>query len=103
MPSLELEDVSKSFRGLRAVSGATFAVDAGTIVALIGPMQVVGRVLLMVGQQHITTIQLGALVYFAFPIAMSSWSVFAFTDGCANMMFGLTPALMIGAKSLKGS
>jgi branched-chain amino acid transport system ATP-binding protein len=37
MPSLELEDVSKSFRGLRAVSGATFVVDAGTIVALIGP------------------------------------------------------------------
>ena len=37
MPSLELEDVSKAFRGLRAVSGATFGVDAGTIVALIGP------------------------------------------------------------------
>jgi MFS family permease len=41
------------------------------IVALIGPMQVVGRVLLMVGQRHITTIQLGALIYFAFPISMS--------------------------------
>jgi len=37
MPSLQLEDVSKSFHGLRAVSRATFAVDAGTIVALIGP------------------------------------------------------------------
>jgi branched-chain amino acid transport system ATP-binding protein len=37
MPSLELEKVSKSFRGLRAVSGATFAVAPGTIVALIGP------------------------------------------------------------------
>ncbi len=31
------------------------------IIALIGPMQVVGRVLLMVGQRHITTIQLGAI------------------------------------------
>jgi MFS family permease len=41
------------------------------IVALIGPMQVVGRVLLMVGQRHITTIQLGAGIYFAFPIAMA--------------------------------
>ena len=41
------------------------------IIALIGPMQVVGRVLLMVGQRHITTIQLGALVYFAFPVAMA--------------------------------
>ena len=38
------------------------------IIALIGPMQVVGRVLLMVGQRHITTIQLGAGIYFAFPI-----------------------------------
>ncbi|HEU5093876.1 MAG TPA: MFS transporter, partial [Reyranella sp.] len=41
------------------------------IIALIGPMQVVGRVLLMAGQRHITAIQLGALIYFAFPIAMS--------------------------------
>ena len=40
------------------------------IIALIGPMQVVGRVLLMAGQKHITTIQLGAGIYFAFPIAM---------------------------------
>ena len=31
-----------------------------TIIALIGPMQVVGRVLLMAGQRRITTIQLGA-------------------------------------------
>jgi len=37
MPRLELEDVSKSFRGLRAVSRASFVVEAGTIVALIGP------------------------------------------------------------------
>ena len=37
------------------------------IIALIGPMQVVGRVLLMVGQRRITTIQLGARIYFAFP------------------------------------
>jgi MFS family permease len=41
------------------------------IIALIGPMQVVGRVLLMVGQRHITSIQLGALIYFAFPISMA--------------------------------
>jgi MFS family permease len=41
------------------------------IIALIGPMQVVGRVLLMAGQKHITTIQLGALIYFAFPISMT--------------------------------
>lgn len=41
------------------------------IIALIGPMQVVGRVLLMAGQRHISTIQLGALIYFAFPVAMA--------------------------------
>lgn len=41
------------------------------IIALIGPMQVVGRVLLMAAQRHITTIQLGALIYFAFPISMA--------------------------------
>lgn len=41
------------------------------IIALIGPMQVVGRVLLMVGQRHITVIQLGAGIYFAFPVAMA--------------------------------
>jgi MFS family permease len=45
------------------------------IVALIGPMQVVGRVLLMVGQRHITTIQLGAGIYFAFPISMAMLAV----------------------------
>src|SRR5712671_4858255 len=45
--------------------------DVMAIIALIGPMQVVGRVLLMVGQRHITTIQLGALIYFAFPISMA--------------------------------
>jgi MFS family permease len=41
------------------------------IVALIGPMQVLGRVVLMVGQRHISTIQLGALIYLAFPISMA--------------------------------
>jgi MFS family permease len=41
------------------------------IIALIGPMQVMGRVLLMVGQRHVTTIQLGAAIYFAFPISMA--------------------------------
>ena len=40
------------------------------IIALIGPMQVVGRVLLMAGQRHVTTAQLGAGIYFAFPISM---------------------------------
>jgi branched-chain amino acid transport system ATP-binding protein len=34
---LEVEDVSKSFRGLRAVVGASFAVESHTITALIGP------------------------------------------------------------------
>ncbi|HTR83110.1 MAG TPA: MFS transporter [Reyranella sp.] len=41
------------------------------IIALIGPMQVVGRVLLMAGQHHVSTIQLGAGIYFAFPISMA--------------------------------
>jgi MFS family permease len=41
------------------------------IIALIGPMQVVGRVLLMAGQRHVTTVQLGAGIYFAFPISMA--------------------------------
>ena len=41
------------------------------IIALIGPMQVVGRVLLMAGQRHITTIQLGAMIYVAFPVSMA--------------------------------
>lgn len=37
MALLEVEDVSKAFRGLRAVEGATFAVERHTITALIGP------------------------------------------------------------------
>ncbi len=41
------------------------------IVALIGPMQLAGRVLLLAGQRHVTTIQLGAGIYFAFPISMA--------------------------------
>jgi MFS family permease len=41
------------------------------IIALIGPMQVVGRVLLMAAQNRISTIQLGAGIYFAFPVAMA--------------------------------
>ena len=41
------------------------------IIALIGPMQVVGRVLLMAAQNRISTIQLGALIYFAFPVSMA--------------------------------
>lgn len=36
-PMLEVQDVSKSFRGLRAVSRASLVVGAGEIVALIGP------------------------------------------------------------------
>src|SRR3954466_12699549 len=34
---LELDEVSKSFRGLRAVARASFAVERHTITALIGP------------------------------------------------------------------
>jgi len=37
MGRLEVQNVSKSFRGLRAVAGATFEVDEGAIVGLIGP------------------------------------------------------------------
>jgi branched-chain amino acid transport system ATP-binding protein len=37
MPLLEIEDVSKSFRGLRAVSRASLTVERHTIAALIGP------------------------------------------------------------------
>ena len=37
MPLLELDEVSKSFRGLRAVARASFAVERHTIGALIGP------------------------------------------------------------------
>jgi len=37
MPLLEVEDVSKAFRGLRAVEGVTFGVEGHTITALIGP------------------------------------------------------------------
>ena len=37
MPLLEVEAVSKSFRGLRAVAEATFSVERDTISALIGP------------------------------------------------------------------
>jgi branched-chain amino acid transport system ATP-binding protein len=36
-PLLEVKDVSKSFRGLQAVSHVSFDVPAGEIVALIGP------------------------------------------------------------------
>jgi len=41
------------------------------IIALIGPMQVVGRVLLMAAQNRISSIQLGAGIYFAFPVSMA--------------------------------
>ena len=34
---LQVDDVAKSFRGLQAVAGATFAIDEGRISALIGP------------------------------------------------------------------
>jgi branched-chain amino acid transport system ATP-binding protein len=37
MNFLEIRDLSKSFRGLRAVANATFDVPGGEIVALIGP------------------------------------------------------------------
>ena len=34
---LAVEEISKSFRGLKAVSQASFDVPAGSVVALIGP------------------------------------------------------------------
>jgi branched-chain amino acid transport system ATP-binding protein len=37
MALLEVRDVSKSFRGLRAVAGVSFDVEEGAIVGLIGP------------------------------------------------------------------
>jgi branched-chain amino acid transport system ATP-binding protein len=37
MALLEVRDVSKSFRGLRAVAGVSFEVEEGAIVGLIGP------------------------------------------------------------------
>jgi len=64
------------------------------IIALIGPMQVVGRVLLMAAQNRISTIQLGAGIYCAFPISMAMLAmgiddvygliVFAIVYGVAN-------------------
>jgi len=64
------------------------------IIALIGPMQVVGRVLLMAAQNRVSTIQLGAGIYFAFPISMAMLAmgiddvygliVFAIVYGVAN-------------------
>ena len=36
-PILEVKSISKHFRGLKAVSGVSFAVERGHIVALIGP------------------------------------------------------------------
>ena len=58
------------------------------IIALIGPMQVVGRVLLMVGQRHVTTIQLGAGIYFAFPIAMAMLA-FGISDVYGLILFAI--------------
>jgi branched-chain amino acid transport system ATP-binding protein len=37
MPLLKVDDVTKSFRGLRAVAGVSFDVEQDSIVALIGP------------------------------------------------------------------
>ena len=37
MALLQVRSIGKSFRGLRAVTGASFAVEPGAIVALIGP------------------------------------------------------------------
>jgi branched-chain amino acid transport system ATP-binding protein len=37
MNFLEIKDISKSFRGLKAVSAATFEIEKGGLVALIGP------------------------------------------------------------------
>src|SRR5204863_8024404 len=41
------------------------------LMALVGPLQVVGRVLLMAAQDRICAVQLGALMYFAFPVSMA--------------------------------
>ena len=37
MPLLEIRDVKKSFGGIHAVAGCSFAVEANSITALIGP------------------------------------------------------------------
>src|SRR5689334_19093312 len=37
MPNLEVERVTKNFRGLRAVGGVSLRVDEGQILGLIGP------------------------------------------------------------------
>ncbi|MQA76669.1 MAG: ATP-binding cassette domain-containing protein, partial [Solirubrobacterales bacterium] len=37
MPLLEVRDLHRSFGGIRAVNGASFDVEAGSITALIGP------------------------------------------------------------------
>jgi len=37
MALLEVQDLARSFRGLKAVAGVSFAVEAGSIVGLIGP------------------------------------------------------------------
>ncbi|WNV76189.1 ABC transporter ATP-binding protein [Geodermatophilus sp. DSM 44513] len=37
MTLLQVDDVSKSFRGLRAVDGVSFAVEEGSILGIIGP------------------------------------------------------------------
>ena len=59
------------------------------IIALIGPMQVVGRVLLLASQRHVTTIQLGAGVYFAFPIAMAMLGAMGINDVYGLILFAI--------------
>ena len=80
------------------------------IIALIGPMQVVGRVLLMAGQSYITTIQLGAGIYFAFPVSMAMLAlgisdvyglilfaiIYGVTNGLVTILRGMAVPEFIG-------
>ena len=77
------------------------------IVASIGPLQVAGRIVLMVGQRHVTTIQLGAGIYFAFPVSMALlalgvsdvWGlvVFAILYGVANGLLTILRGMAVPA------
>jgi hypothetical protein len=94
--------------------GVSMSIVVG-IIALIGPMQVAGRVLLMASERRITAIQLGAIVYFAFPVAFailalgannaSGLILFAVIYGIANglitILRGMAVPAFIGPVSLR--
>jgi predicted MFS family arabinose efflux permease len=65
------------------------------IIALIGPMQVVGRVLLLAARNRISTIQLGAGIYFAFPVAMAMLAL-GVTDFYGLVLFAIIYGLANG-------